>query len=67
MAREFEPGAAVWFRQDVRGGYDYDHDIPAEVVTETPHRLTIRLLLKGGDSKVVHVKANRVRPRETPR
>lgn len=60
------PGAAVWYRQALRGGYGYIVNVPAVFVSgpTLKGRVRIRVELKSGGTKEISVKAANVRPRE---
>lgn len=67
MGVAFKPGDPVWYRQEMRGGYGFIDDVPAEYVRETAHRITVRVRLVEGGTREIHVKRDNVRARDLNR
>lgn len=57
-------GDPIWYRQEIRGGYGFDYDVPGYFVRRTKKRVVVRLTLKRGGEKDVAVSPMRVRPRD---
>ena len=60
---ELGPGDRVWYRNEMRGDYGFEIDVPAEVIRETAARVVIRLWPRRGASRVITVKRDSIRAR----
>lgn len=59
-----KPGDPVWYRQVTPGGDGHPANVPATFVRRTLYRITIRVPLRDGGERVIHVAPSNIRARE---
>jgi hypothetical protein len=62
MTSTFIKGQQVWWQYVPRGGYGYTQSVPATVVRQGKHRVTIDAQLAAGGTKRVFVKPEALKP-----